>query len=97
MLLLESISQSAIELFTQEGFQVDTQHDMSQQELSDKIADYHIVGIRFVLCTPLVRTSGDVSSNEALAVSHVQEQDQVDQRYHWQRQAVVECRSVLHR
>jgi len=46
ILLMESISQAAVDLLRSEGFQVDQQHLYTKEELTEKIGDYHVIGIR---------------------------------------------------
>lgn len=47
VLLLENVHQSAVEFFSTEGFQVGTlKHALKEDELSKKIADVHVLGIR---------------------------------------------------
>ena len=46
-LLLENISQEAVEAFKAQGFHVDhSTKAMSEQELLEKISSYHAIGIR---------------------------------------------------
>ncbi|EFC42844.1 D-3-phosphoglycerate dehydrogenase [Naegleria gruberi] len=47
VLLLENISQTAVDLFKKEGFQVESvSKSLSEEELTVKIEDVHLVGIR---------------------------------------------------
>ena len=47
LLLLENISQDAVAAFRQQGFTVDhSTKAMSEDELVEKIGDYHAIGIR---------------------------------------------------
>lgn len=46
VLLLESISQTAIDIFVKEGFQVETVHKLSEDQLVQKIKDVHVIGVR---------------------------------------------------
>lgn len=46
VLLLESISQSAIDILAKEGFQVESVHKLSDNDLKEKIKEVHIIGVR---------------------------------------------------
>jgi len=46
VLLLESINQSAVQLFNKEEFQVETVHELSEDALCERIRDVHVLGIR---------------------------------------------------
>jgi D-3-phosphoglycerate dehydrogenase len=46
VLLLESISGSAVKLFQEEGFQVESVHELTEEQLVAKIPAVHILGIR---------------------------------------------------
>ena len=47
LLLLENISQEAVKAFEDQGFQVDhSTKAMSEDELVEKIGQYHAIGIR---------------------------------------------------
>lgn len=46
ILLLETISRSAIDIFVKEGFQVEAVHKLSEADLKKKIEDVHVVGVR---------------------------------------------------
>ena len=46
ILLLENLNEKAIEIFNQEGYQVESYGDsLSEEELIDKIGDIHVIGI----------------------------------------------------
>lgn len=46
VLLLESVSKCAVDYFVKEGFSVECIHDLTEEKLSEKIADVHVLGIR---------------------------------------------------
>ena len=47
ILLLENVSQGAVDLLRQQGYQVDFQTKAwTEEELCEKIGDYHVIGIR---------------------------------------------------
>lgn len=46
VLLLEKVSPSAVKMFEREGFQVECQVKASEQELIERIGDYHAIGVR---------------------------------------------------
>lgn len=46
VLLLERVSAAAVEMFREEGFQVETADKLSEAELCERIASVHAIGVR---------------------------------------------------
>ena len=46
VLLLERVSQSAVSIFAREGFQVDCEDKMSEEQLIARLPQYHALGVR---------------------------------------------------
>ena len=59
MLLLERISQSAVQLFRREGFQVECVDKLSEEQLIEQLPQYHALGVRSkTALTPRVLAAG---------------------------------------
>ena len=55
LLLLENISMGAVKAFRDQGFQVEHHtKSWSEDELVEKIGNYHAIGIRSTVCSKLV-------------------------------------------